>query len=53
MAVTAMAPSEDLPIEPVIRPSVFPDWGEKYVPPAQVACNDSDVPDVRYAGTTK
>ncbi|CAM9140533.1 unnamed protein product [Laminaria digitata] len=50
---SAPIPSQDLPIEPVVRPSDYPDWGEVYVPPAQLACNESDVPTVRYAGTTK
>lgn len=54
IATTATAiPSEDLSIEPVVRPAIFPDWGEEYVAPVPLACNDSDVPDVRYAGTTK
>lgn len=52
-ATAAPIPSQDLPIEPVVRPSDYPDWGEVYVPPAQLACNESDVPTVRYAGTTK
>lgn len=53
MAATAAAiPSEDLPIEPVVRPSDYPDWGEEYVAPMKPACNGSDLPDVRYAGST-
>lgn len=54
MAATAAAiPAQDLPIDPIVKPSEYPDWGEAYVPPVQAACNASDLPEVRYAGTTK
>lgn len=45
--------AEDLPTDPVVKPTEYPDWGEEYVPPVQAACNSSDLPEVRYAGSTK
>lgn len=49
----APAPADDLPNQPVVRPSDYPEWGEVPVPPAMVSCNLADVPEVRYAGSTK
>eukprot|EP00903_Cladosiphon_okamuranus_P019297 g17738.t1 len=45
-------PSEDLPTDPVVLPTEFPDWGEQVVAPAQPNCDSDAQPEVRYASTT-
>ncbi|CAN0385494.1 unnamed protein product, partial [Ectocarpus sp. 8 AP-2014] len=50
-AVTA-PPVEDLPSEPVVLPTIWPDWGEENYAPEQPGCDSIDVPEVRYASTT-
>lgn len=51
-AVGALDNTADLPSTPVVRPSEYPDWGEADVPPAKPVCDATDLPDVRYSGTT-
>ncbi|CAM9326086.1 unnamed protein product [Ectocarpus sp. 12 AP-2014] len=45
-------PVEDLPGEPVVLPTIWPDWGEENYAPEQPGCDSIDVPQVRYASTT-
>lgn len=44
---------EDLPENPVVLPSEYPDWGTTEPPPLAPDCGNMTAPDVRYAFTTK
>lgn len=53
LQTVAPVPEEDLPDDVVVQPNEYPDWGEENLAPAQADCESVDVPQVRYASTTK
>lgn len=53
LQTVAPVPEEDLPDDVVVQPNEYPDWGEENPAPAQPDCESVDVPQVRYASSTK